>query len=110
MAEKIIHVLFAIATLPIAPPPALSAQQKPEPKPPHFDFAPFMGYRTSMTFPVDPHVTGMNSRVVLEASPSYGASIGVRLHAEGDLVEVRWAGKSPMFTRRASRRNLPVNG
>jgi hypothetical protein len=29
-----------------------------------------MGYRTSMSFPVEPHVTGTNPRVVLDASPS----------------------------------------
>jgi len=91
LAGTIIQALLAIATLLIALPPTLSAQQKPEPKPLRFDFTPFMGYRTSMSFPVDPHVTGMNPRVVLDANPSYGASIGVRLPAEGDLIEVRWA-------------------
>jgi hypothetical protein len=89
LAGTIIQALLAIAL--IALPPTLSAQQKPEPKPLRFDFTPFMGYRTSMSFPVDPHVTGMNPRVVLDANPSYGASIGVRLPAEGDLIEVRWA-------------------
>ena len=75
----------------IALPSALSAQQQPEPKPLRFDFTPFIGYRTSMSFPVEPHVTGMNPRVVLDASPSYGVSFGVRLKNEDDLVEVRWA-------------------
>jgi len=77
--------------LPIAFPSALSAQQQPEPKPLHFDFTPFIGYRTTMSFPVEPHVTGMNPRVVLDASPSYGVSFGVRLKSEDDLVEIRWA-------------------
>ena len=58
---------------------------------PRFDFTPFIGYRTSMSFPLDPHVTGTNPRVVLDASPSYGASLGMRLRAEEDLVEIRWA-------------------
>jgi hypothetical protein len=70
--------------------PGLSAQQPPEPKPLRFDFTPFMGYRTSMSFPVERHVTGTNPRVVADASPSYGASFGVRLREE-DLVEARWA-------------------
>ena len=69
----------------------LNAQQPPESKPLRFDFTPFMGYRTSMSFPVEPHVTGMRSRVVVDASPSYGVSFGVRLREEEDLVEVRWA-------------------
>jgi hypothetical protein len=49
-----------------------------------------MGYRTIMSFPVDPHGSGTNPRVVLDASPSYGASFGVRLHEDG-LVEIGWA-------------------
>src|SRR5258705_12893603 len=69
--------------------PALSAQQ-PTVKPLRFDLTPFMGYRTSMSFPVDPHVSGTNPRVVIDASPGYGASFGVRLHEDG-LVEIRWA-------------------
>ena len=92
LAKKTIYVLVFIAMLlQIALPSALNAQQQLEPKPLRFDFSPFIGYRTSMSFPVEPHVTGMNPRVVLDASPSYGASLGVRLKDEADLVEVRWA-------------------
>jgi hypothetical protein len=68
----------------------LYAQQQPAPKPLRFDFSIFMGYRTSMSFPVEPHVSGMNPQIVVDASPSYGASFGVRLREE-DLIEVRWA-------------------
>lgn len=70
--------------------PALSAQQQSESKPLRFDFTPFAGYRTSMSFSIEPHVSGTNPRLVLNASPSYGASFGVRLQEDG-LVEVRWA-------------------
>jgi hypothetical protein len=91
LAKKTIDLLVFMAMLHlIALSPALSAQQQAEPKPLHFDFTAFMGYRTSMSFPVEPHVTGMNPRVVVDASPSYGVSFGVRLREE-DLVEVRWA-------------------
>lgn len=70
----------------------LRAQQETEPKPLRFDFTPFVGYRTSMTFPIEPHVSGTNPRVVLDASPSYGFSLGARLTGrEEDLIEVRWA-------------------
>ena len=89
--HKTIEVLVVIVMLLIALPSALSAQQLPEPKPLRFDLTPFIGYRTSMSFPVEPHVTGMNPRVVLDASPSYGVSLGMRLANEGDLVEMRWA-------------------
>lgn len=71
---------------------ALQAQQEAEPKPLRFDFTPFVGHRSSMSFPVEPHVSGTNPRVVLDASPSYGFSFGARLTGrEEDLIEVRWA-------------------
>ena len=90
--HKTIEVLVVIVMLLIALPSALSAQQElPEPKPLRFDLTPFIGYRTSMSFPIEPHVTGTNPRVVLDASPSYGVSLGMRLANEGDLVEMRWA-------------------
>lgn len=68
----------------------LSAQQS-QPKPLRFDVTPFIGYRTSISFPVEPHVTGTNPRVLVDASPSYGLSFGVRLRDEDDLFEMRWA-------------------
>ncbi len=68
----------------------LSAQSS-EPGPLRFEVTPSMGYRTGMSFPAEPHVTGTNPRVVVNANPSYGLSFGVRLHNEDDLVEIRWA-------------------
>jgi len=91
LAKKTIDMLVFIAMLLIVLPSVLSAQQQAEPKPLRFDFTPFIGYRTSMSFPIEPHVTGTNPRVVLDASPSYGASFGMRVTNEGDLVEMRWA-------------------
>ena len=71
--------------------PVLNAQQQqPEPKPLRFDLTPFIGYRTGMSFPVEPHVSGTNPHVALDASPSYGVSLGVRLEEDG-LIEMRWA-------------------
>lgn len=91
LAGRTIYALVLLAMLHlIALSLDLSAQQQAQQKPLHFDFAAFIGYRTGMSFPVEPHVTGMNRRVVVDASPSYGASFGVRLREE-DLVEVRWA-------------------
>ena len=86
---------------------AVCAQQTPAEKPLRFDFTPFIGYRTSMSFPIEPHVSGTTPNVVLDASPSFGASFGVRLQEDG-LVEGRWArqdsylqsnGISPPFPR-----------
>jgi hypothetical protein len=82
----ILLALLQFVLLPLA----LVAQDPTEPKRLRFDFTPCIGYRTSMTFPVEPHVMGMNPRVVLDASPSYGFSIGMRSREE-DLIEVRWA-------------------
>jgi hypothetical protein len=89
--HKTIEVLVVIVMLLIALPSALNAQQLPEPQPLRFDLTPFIGYRSSMSFPIEPHVTGTNPRVILDASPSYGVSLGMRLANEGDLVEMRWA-------------------
>jgi hypothetical protein len=91
LTRKAIDLIVFTTAILIVLSPALGAQQQvPEPKPLRFDFTPFAGYRTSMSFPIEPHVTGTNPRVVLDASPSYGASFGVRLQEDG-LVEVRWA-------------------
>ncbi len=91
LARKQIYALVLVAMLHlIALSPDANAQQRARPKPLRFDFAAFIGYRTSMSFPVEPPVTGTNPRVVVDASPSYGASFGVRLREE-DLIEVRWA-------------------
>lgn len=91
MNKKKIYVLVFTMLVVLALSPALRAQQQPEPEPLRFDFTPFIGYRTSMSFPIEPHVTGTNPSVVLEASPSFGVSFGVRLRNEDDLVEIRWA-------------------
>jgi hypothetical protein len=82
--------LFISAFLFLAFPPGLAGQQQSEPKSFRFDFTPFVGYRTSMTLPIEPHVAGTNPRVIIDASPSYGASFGMRPREE-DVVEVRWA-------------------
>jgi len=59
LAKKTIDGLVFMAVLYlIALSPTLSAQQQAEPKPLRFDFTAFMGYRTDMSFPVEPHVTG----------------------------------------------------
>ncbi len=70
--------------------PTLAAQQMGEAKSLRFDLTPQVGYRTAISFPIDPHVSGTNPRVVLDASPSYGFAFGFRLH-EDDVIEFRWA-------------------
>jgi hypothetical protein len=72
---------------------ALLAQQQDQPKPLRFDFTPFAGYRTIMSIPIEPHVSGLNPSIVLDAGPSYGVSFGYWIR-EDDLVELRWARQS----------------
>ena len=72
---------------------ALLAQQQDQLKPLRFDFTPFAGYRTTMSIPIEPHVSGLNPSIVLDAGPSYGASVGYWIR-EDDLVELRWARQS----------------
>ena len=90
LTKKTIETLVYLAMLLIALSPGLRAQQQSEARPLRFDFTPFAGYRTSMGLLIEPHVSGTNPRLVLDASPSYGASFGIRLQEDG-LVEIRWA-------------------
>jgi hypothetical protein len=69
---------------------SLAAQEPAVQKPCRFDLTPLVGYRTGMSFPIQPYVTGTNPRLVLDATPSYGFAFGFRLH-EDDVVEFRWA-------------------
>ncbi len=90
--RQTIGAFVVLVMMLLALPSALSAQEPlPEPKPLRFDLTPFIGYRTSMSFPIEPRVSGTDPRVTLDASPSYGISFGMRLATEGDLVEMRWA-------------------
>lgn len=92
MAKKTTAVLVFIAILHLsALLPVIRAQQQPESKPLRYELTPFFGYRSSMSFPLNPNASGMNPRVVVNASPTYGISFGVRLRQEEDLIEVRWA-------------------
>ena len=70
--------------------PTSAAQESREAKYPRFDFTPVLGYRTAISFPIQPYVQGTNPRVVLDASPSFGLAFGVRKN-EDDVVEFRWA-------------------
>jgi len=70
--------------------PILAAQEPNLPKDPLFDLTPLIGYRTSISFPIEPHVQGTNPRVVLDASPSYGLAFGLRIR-DDDVIEARWA-------------------
>jgi hypothetical protein len=56
----------------------------------HFDFAPFVGYRTSMNFPTEQNAQVSSPNLIFDAKPSYGITIGLRTNEE-DLVEFRWA-------------------
>ena len=81
----LVAILFLIVLRPV-----LIAQEQSGQERLHFDLSPFLGYRTSIAFPILPSVTGTNPQVVVDASPAYGASFGLRIREE-DLVEMRWA-------------------
>jgi len=87
---RTVNSFVLLVVLHLLAPWPVRAQQESELKPLRFDVTGFAGYRTSMSFPVEPHVAGANPRVVVDASPSYGFSFGIRSHEE-DLIEVRWA-------------------
>ena len=54
LAKKTIDAFLVRMTLHFALSLTLSAQQQPDPKPLRFDVTAFLGYRTSMSFPVEP--------------------------------------------------------
>jgi hypothetical protein len=59
-------------------------------KPLRFDLTPLVGYRTSMSFPTEQIGQQASPHLILNAKPSYGMAVGVRLDEE-NLVEFRWA-------------------
>jgi hypothetical protein len=59
-------------------------------KPLRFDITPLFGYRTSMTFPTGQDAQTVDPHLILDAKPSYGMAVGMRLDEE-DLIEIRWA-------------------
>jgi hypothetical protein len=67
----------------------LAAQRRQEPELLLFHVIPLVGYRTGMSFPIEPGLEGVDSRVVFDANPGYGLAFGVRLNDE-DLAEFRW--------------------
>ena len=81
-------VYFVGLTLLVSP--LLLAQERAEPKYPRLDLTPLVGYRTSMSFRIEPHVRGTDPRVVFDASPTFGLGMGMRIN-EADLIEFRWA-------------------
>ena len=70
-------------------PAAVAAQQGADQHRIHLDFTPLVGYRTTVSFPLEPAVQGSNSKIVFDSGPSYGFAAGLRLHDE-DVIEFRW--------------------
>jgi len=89
-------LIFRMPLLLIALSSAVAAQEQSGEKPLRFDFTPFVGYRTSMSLAIEPHVSGTNPNVTVDASPSFGFSLGMRLQEDG-LVEIRWARQDSYF-------------
>jgi hypothetical protein len=90
-----------LALMIASPVSACFAQTQAEqpPSPLHVDFTPLGGYRTGMTFPTLLNGQQSSANLILQARPSYGFAIGVRL-SEEDLVEFRWARQDTHFRLR----------
>lgn len=67
----------------------IGAQQAAEPKPLRLEIAPLVGIRSAVSLPIEP--SGSSADMVVDASPSFRLSFGVRLRDYDDLVETRWA-------------------
>lgn len=82
--------IASLATALLLLPAALTAQQTTETNRIQFELTPLLGYRTTVSFPIQPAVQGSNSKVVFDSDPSYGFAAGMRFH-EDDVIEFRWA-------------------
>jgi hypothetical protein len=65
----------------------ITADEQSGTKPLRFDVTPLIGYRTIMNFPIGQQ---QGPGLILDAKPSYGLAVGMRLNEE-DLIEIRWA-------------------
>ena len=85
------HVCLVVLILVLFPGELASqvATAPSQTKPLRIDVTPLIGYRTSMTFSAVQNGVA-TSGIHLDARPSYGFGVGVRLDEE-DLVEFRWA-------------------
>jgi hypothetical protein len=68
----------------------LTAQESHRIDPGRFFITPIIGFRSSMSFTVQPAVQGTNSRYVIDSGPSYGFSLGLRVR-EDNIAEFRWS-------------------
>lgn len=68
----------------------LEAQDEVLPRLWSVDISPQVGYRSSMSFRVEPETEGINPRVSVNAGRSFGVGVGIRYNDE-DVVEFRWA-------------------
>jgi hypothetical protein len=88
MSEFCQRLLYFGVTLLLIP--AAAAQQPADTNRPSFDLTALFGYRTTVSFPLDPTVQGSNARIVFDSDPSYGFAAGMRFH-DDDVIEFRWA-------------------
>jgi len=90
MKYAIWRQILVLAVVLCSIPSYLEAQSQPQSRPWSIDITPQVGYRTSMTFDTEPPVDGVNSRIILDANPSFGVAFGVRF-ADVNVAEFRWA-------------------
>ena len=67
-----------------------ATDERSQTRPLRFDVTPLVGYRTSINFPTGQDGQGQGPGLILDAKPSYGVAVGMRLDEE-NLIEFRWA-------------------
>lgn len=67
----------------------IAAQEQPQPAPPRFEVTPMWGFRSGMSFPVQPSVNGTNLHISLDPGQTYGLSFGVHIRDDA-AIQVSW--------------------
>ena len=84
------HLLLFVLLYPLTVSSQTANDEQKPIKPLRFDVTPLIGYRTIITFPTGQDVQHQGFGLILDAKPSYGVAVGMRLDEE-DLIEFRWA-------------------
>jgi hypothetical protein len=83
--SALLIVCLSVFTLP----PSLLAQDEPQKWVNQLEITPLVSYWGGLHLPTQPNSLQENPSIVLDAGPSYGFALGMRIHVES-AIEIRW--------------------
>ena len=69
--------------------PFIAAQEQPLQLSTRFEAIPMWGYRSGMSFPIQPSVNGTNANVSLDSGQTYGLTVGMHIRND-DSIQFSW--------------------